>query len=330
MPARFRKILELNYLIFPFLWATTLAVFFLETYKYRGFLSKHFSIDSTLLFIITYSLGFSVLLYNESNRFNRIYAFLFRGNKFLFPFVTLLFFVTTTVDLIKYPNYIFSTLHLQPQNLIYPVFLSLYLFLLNHFKTEGFDSPLFFKDTFSKVRGSFVGSFIVLLSLGHYTIYNTSEVLKIVLPNTLYIAKNLNADYEKKMRKKWGFFYDYMLFIERHTDEDSTIVLPPQELPWLSIGNGGLVRYFLYPRKLISGDYESLPNDSFDHILVARGSWPIEDEERYGWPKIPVDADKIIYLDHSTNEVEEFYNDYDPIDAKNKGAWGIIKVRKSK
>ena len=128
------------------------------------------------------------------------------------------------------------------------------------------------------------------------------------------------------MQKKLGTFYNYMVFVKDNTEENSRIIIPPQEEPWLSVGNRFLVRYFLHPRIIIQGQYENNPSVKADYILISEGGWTASDPVRYGWPKVFVAAEKIVYFDIEEKSVSTQIKDYDPDELQNKTAWGIIKL----
>jgi hypothetical protein len=155
------------------------------------------------------------------------------------------------------------------------------------------------------------------------------RTLKEALEKNVYVIKNISDSYDQKMLKQWGFFYKYMMFVRENTERNSTILVPPKELPWLSTGNVGLVRYFLYPRNLRSGDRDNLPEKiNYDYVFLDWGEWPNADKNSYGWPKVPVKAEEIIYMDEKDNTVEIVNSDYKPNSKENYEAWGIIKIKK--
>lgn len=105
-------------------------------------------------------------------------------------------------------------------------------------------------------------------------------------------------------------------------------LFPPQSYHWLSSGNGGLNRYFLYPRKQIQEkDVYKIPPEGYDYVMISRGEWYADGVE-WGWPKVYIKAEKIWYIDPKNLEVKEYSKDFDPNDPFNRDAWGLIKVRK--
>jgi hypothetical protein len=133
--------------------------------------------------------------------------------------------------------------------------------------------------------------------------------------------------YDDKMRYVWGFYYDYMAFVKSYTPENAKILIPPQQGPWFSEGNGALSRYFLYPRKLYNGNDITVQTDDFDYIMIAWGSWTNYPDSAYGWPKVNINAEKLVYFTPGDKSVQVYLEDYDPKDKKNAGGWGLIKLR---
>jgi hypothetical protein len=124
-----------------------------------------------------------------------------------------------------------------------------------------------------------------------------------------------------------------MLFIKKNTPENSTIMFPPMINPWMDVGGGGLIRYFLYPRVIIQDMTNAYaPMDGrADYSMLTWGSGLCtpEEGECHGWPRVNVDAEYIVYKKSKSIETEKtLYNTvYDYRDETSKGAWGIIKIK---
>jgi hypothetical protein len=147
----------------------------------------------------------------------------------------------------------------------------------------------------------------------------------------IYVFFHLDASYDYKMTAldRWSNYYDYIKFVKDNTPKNASILVPPQQLPWYSTGNVGLDRYFLYPRNLENGNLnESIDSSKYDYVLIVWGEWNIDDKNVYGWPKVPVKANSIIYFDPATRGVSEKKENYNPIESTENGVWGIIKVKK--
>ena len=149
-----------------------------------------------------------------------------------------------------------------------------------------------------------------------------------------FMIKYPLASYDEKMRYGWGDFYDYMLFIRNNTPEDSVIMFPPMINPWMDVGGGGLIRYFLYPREIVQDmTYVNAQIDNratYSMLAWGSGICTPEEGECHGWPRQNIAADYIVYKKSKSVDVEKtLYNvTYNYSDEINKGAWGIIKINK--
>ncbi|MEM4326289.1 MAG: hypothetical protein QXU40_03230, partial [Candidatus Pacearchaeota archaeon] len=291
--------------------------------------------------------------------------FIFIGNLLLFPVFLVFWYIINVAEAVHYPNYVFSTFHIQPQNFsnvillsgfiifiqFYPLLMKKYFVgekkIKKYFLEQNYiftkerifwpsNRALFLKDfIFKKIlSANFVDFFVMLIIVILIVLYSYQNSMVAIigaLRGTAFILQHIKMSDQEKMRYTWGsLFYDYMNFIKNNTPEDATIVIPPQEGPWLSTGNAGLVRYFLYPRFVINGGYDYLPNKKFDYVLLAKGEWLTDKPYLYGWPKVSLNAEKIIYFNPETFEATESATNYDPLDPKHKNSWGIIKVKGSR
>lgn len=169
----------------------------------------------------------------------------------------------------------------------------------------------------------------VALCISFYFLISGISVGKMIFRDVRFMLQNPSLSYDDKMRIFWWQVYDYFEFVKQHTPEHAVIVTPPQERPWLTSGNTGIALYFLYPRKIISGGLYSLPLDkSFDFVMIHKGEWNDAPMDKYNWPKIYITADKIWYLDPNDKSINVTYKDFDPKDDRNKGALGLIQIKK--
>jgi len=331
-----KLLLLINTKAFPFLVSLTFFFLFLETYLYIGFLRKFFLADSRFFLIVSiFSATTLVLLQKDvkiKTREKILNNLVFQLNTLLFPSVLIFYLIMQAAEVANYSNYVFSTFHLQPDNFFYIVVLSAGLLLLDWAgeKKETVQlfsrrAGIFLKDFKKRPTRSALKLAVIVLLL-FYFIDNFTKTLNTAINSNIYILTHLNDSYDDKMRQKWGFYYDYMKFVKQNTPEDSIIVAPPMERPWLTTGNTGLNRYFLYPRRLVRGTYDSLPEENYDFILITKGGWYTEDEGKYGWPKVEIKVNRVLYLDPLTRKVTiDSYYDFE--ESLEKGGWGIIDVR---
>jgi len=330
------KILAINKAIFSYLIGLTYFLLLLESYMYIGFLRHFFLVDSRfflVLSIISIVLIFYRKLRDKNYREGDLEKLVINFNSVLFLPLVVLYIIMVVSNAKNYANYVFATYHIQPQNFLNVVYLSLALLLLNYKFPKVLNLENYFEKLkiFSKRKSKnakeklFLVVFFFLLLF--YFVSSFTKVSSRIFNDFTFISTHLNYSYDDKMRKVWSFYYDYMKFVKKNTPENATILIPPQSHHWLSTGNGWLNRYFLYPRKQIHGEISSIPSDGYDYILIAKGLW-YNNNIDWGWPKIYVNADKIWYIDPETLQVSEFDKDFDPEDLFNMQAWGLIKVKK--
>ncbi len=147
----------------------------------------------------------------------------------------------------------------------------------------------------------------------------------------LSIIKNFpTMTYDRKMHEKYGYYYDFMMFIKNNTPENAIILIPPSRPPWAGSGNGYLSNYFLYPRRLINEEIDKPPADFklFTHVLVVWKDFEAKGLEKlYGWPKFEVPAKEIFYMATDSAKVDKIkFGDYQPQDPLNIGRYGLIKL----
>jgi len=332
------KILAYNATLFPFFVALTYLFLLLETYLYIGFLRHFFLLDSRFFLVITLISG-ATLTFSKENTINQkssgetLNTLIFSLNTLFLPMALIFYMIMPVSEAANYSNYVYSTFHLQPNNFFYIVIFSTSLMVFDQLgKRKRItrrvgkvinDFPKKFKK--SPIDIGLKTMILVVLLL--YLIDNISATVNSAINSNLYILSHLNDSYDEKMRKRWGFYYDFMKFVNEHADDSSTIVVPPKRGPWLTVGNAGLGRYFVYPNRVINGGYDYLPDEEYEYVVIAWGGWLVGDKERYGWPKVPIKADKVWYIDPDLS-VEEYDDDYEPSDTKNEKAWGLIKVER--
>jgi len=99
-----------------------------------------------------------------------------------------------------------------------------------------------------------------------------------------------------------------MVFVKNNTPSDATIVIPPQQDPWLiGSGNDTFVRAFIYPRKIVQEtiiipDLKVFGPDTF--ILISWGKEECKPAGCHGWPRQDIRAKKIIYKDKPAFRLE--------------------------
>jgi hypothetical protein len=286
----------------------------LESYFYIGVLRRFILIDSRFLIVLTMFSGF-LLIGQKKQPFTSL---VFRLNLLIFPLVSIIYIALLVLESLHFHNYVFSTYHIQPSNLIYAVILNGFVFSINILKN--------LKKIYYKL--SIIG-FIIFTVLISISVEMFAKTIDAAMYSNVYILTHISSSYDYKMVERWGVYYDYIKFVKENTEEGSSILIPPQALPWYSTGNVGLDRYFLYPRFLANGSYDgSIDFDKYDYIMLVWGEWNDAPKERYGWPKMKVMAEKVIYFNPDTKQTKEVGGNYNPKDGSIEGVWGIIKIKK--
>jgi hypothetical protein len=95
------------------------------------------------------------------------------------------------------------------------------------------------------------------------------------------LKRGSNEGYEGKV----GVDYKYIKLLSENSPEDAIVIHPPQGNKWPAIGNQPVLRYFLFPRTLVSGALiskqkfvESL-GEAFFVVIDPGGEreWPLID-----------------------------------------------------
>lgn len=331
----FRKVNKVLLPSFVVLINFTFVALLIEAYKYKGFLFKHFFISTDLLIGLVFVVGIIVITLSKKKD-DQYVGFTTRYSIkyikfFLLPLIVLYLVLNIQNDL-NYPNYVFSKYHLQPELLLRPVTLGIFLVAIFHIRDRLIANST--KDKFKSHKKTYFQLALFASLMALIIVFTTSNLfidVSYTYTNLIIILKNSKMSEQEKygyiMRKKYGYFFDYIMFIKSITPEEATILLPPQKNPWQLEGNQRLVRYFLYPRTLYSAHEDNLPNN-FDFVLLAWGSegFPPDEESDYGWPKTPFDSEKVYLYNINSNTHEVYYGKYEPESFLKKDAYGLIKI----
>lgn len=322
-------------LLFIFISCLTFFILILEVFTYKNILFKHFFISSDVLFVISLVLGWMVL--NSQERGNKLVEFLSKYTFFTLQYLFLpisvcyLYFIFLNIN--HYPNYVFSNYHLQPDLLIRPLLFSLSILLLSYIKKR---SGMFtqtvnlIKDPKKQTENILL--LVLILALFSYGVFNFMKDINSLSPYVVLSFKNFDKSEQQKrdvmMKTKYGYFYDYIKFVNKIVPSNSSILLPPQKNPWQNEGNQRLSRYFLYPRNIYSAHENNLPSN-IEYIEIAWGSvdFPSKSETEYGWPKNKINAETVYIYNFESGKYTEYKGDYDPDKYLKPGVYGLIKTR---
>jgi hypothetical protein len=309
------------------IFSVALFVSLSEAVLYPGVISKHLMISP--LVIYTICLIVSIYLVRKQKKGIDVL-----GIKLSFIslvstiFFGILYFVLMILENLNYSNFVFSKFHVYPEQLIWPFFISVIEYIITAY--------LYVSN--KRLKNVFFSLFHLELLLIPFAVIifanNIIGIIPIVKNDLIYLIQHPNATYDQKMEHELGkTFYDYVLFIKANTPENSKILIPPwPAYPWPQTGNGVYMRYFLYPRTLVSGDEYSpntdLAKEDFDYVLITWGETPTTSGSyTHGWPKFNVDAKEIIFWTPG-GEITTESGNYVYKKVEGQDLWGLIKLKK--
>lgn len=249
--------------------------------------------------------------------------FMFKLNRILLVLTLTSYIVLSLIEGAHYMNYILNTLHIHLDGIAYPFLFNLSIFLVEKFK-HLVPKPL------GRARIAYP---LLVFLLIYFAAGNMTYVTTMAFERNSYIPFHLRDSYDDKMYYRWADFYRFMVFVKQNTPETATIVVPPEQNPWLiGTGNPNFVRSFLYPRKVVSGkliiteeDLRSFVDNTY--LLISWGKEVCSPEPAcHGWPRQGIKAQKIVYKDPDSAGVIETKENtiYDPKDTKY--VYGVIKL----
>lgn len=304
---------------FDIFWLIVFIASIMEAIAYNGFIRRHVGLPIEILLAIVVLVGFvkKFSLLKQKTVFQNIIKFTAYTGTILMSALLIFVFI---LEKMKYPNYVYSTFHINPHGLIISLVLTAYFVWTE--KSTRLTFTYFIK--------------YLLFALIIWTLaWNGISLKPFISENIRTIIQNPFASYDEKMSKDTGgFFYSYVQFVKKNTPENSKILLPPfPAYPWPQTGNEPYIRYFLYPRTLLNGgQFEPMHDyskEGIDYVLIAWGETDeVSTGYTHGWPKFTVKSDEIIYF-YSDGSVKKVVGkDYNPNDFVNRETWGLIKVKK--
>lgn len=293
-----------------------------EAFLVKGFVSKNLLVDPLSIL----SLLISSVVFAEASgvKIGSVLIKHMRVAGAVSVIALLIYLCFMFVETNNYNNYVYSKFHIDLNGLLYFSTSNsiLYLSFINRELILRLVKTSRGKLSNENIK---ILKFIIVSSVFYYLISNLPQTINRLSENTTYIALNANQTYEDKVRYRWPFIYDYMMFVKNNTEENSVIAVPPMVRPWLTEGNADMVRYFLYPRKIVTGEINTFPKEA-DYLFLAKGSWPLDENSSYGWPKISITVKNIIYYHGEHGEQREVCCFYDSNSADNQNSWGLIKL----
>jgi len=319
------KVLQrINLFLFPFFYFLMLVFIGIESYMYSGFLQRHILIGLRgilVLYVISGVWAKLSLSRVVSKQIYSYYQLISTLNKLSLPVIIFIVFFLLSIENAHYSGYVYTqVLHIEPRILFFSFLVAIFILILDF--TESL-ADLLENIGIGRVLSQKPNYLYLLISTLFAWIFlgNILKSTSFVYAKLHFALKNPGLTYEEKMMKGWGRFYEYMMFINENTPPHATIMHPPHYSPWERVGNGGLVRYFIYPRDEVY----------FSNKISTKGNKPTHMMIAYGWPDFKVEADKIIYMPKTATKSEEIiYQDYDPDDPRNKDkeVLGLIELKK--
>lgn len=307
------------------LFFVSIVISFISVLTYDSFFVKHFYVSPWFVYV-SYVISSFVEKVYLSNKKDNDYKLITKICLVSGSVIGLLYMILKTVEAFTYTNFVFSTMHINYDLLVYPmaIFFVEYLFRLN-LKDAGKN---LLRGLHKLLRINTIAIPLVALIL----VNNVTGIASKMKDDIYFMVSNIFATrdqiYEFKLGKQ---FYDFTKFINANVPENSKILIPPfPAYPWPQTGNAVYLRYFLNPRTLFSGN-EYIPEsniNSYDYVLIAWGETPTTSGKyTHGWPKFDVKAEYTLFLndDGTTNKILGDYK-YSSINGIEK--WGIIKVKR--
>lgn len=309
------RILYQRLFILPLAILLSYFCLFLEVIKYPGFIRNHFIVDAKVFFALT------IILLIFSDTKSKIINLILKFNRVFLIVLVALYLTFSLIEGAHFTNYVLATYHFHLDGMVLLVIFSLFIFLADIFKNK-----------MPKVKGKLGIVYLIFVSLFvFYMVKNVAYAVGTGMGRNSYILFHLGSSYDDRMFYQWKIFYQFMIFVKNNTLEDATIIIPPQQDPWLmGSGNDHFVRAFLFPRKIIEKPLMIQDIEVFGpktYILITWGKEACRpDPECHGWPKQNINAAKIIYKDpNSSNVIETRENTiYSPEDKKY--VYGVIEL----
>ena len=303
-------------MVLPVLIIVTYLCLLSEIIKYPGFIGNHFFIDVK----IYVTLVIVALFFTDTK--SKLLSFILKANRIFLVTITLVYLIFSLLEGAHYTNYVLATYQIHLDSMILLVLFSLFIFLADKFKSE-----------LPRVKGKMRVSYLMFVFLiTFFIVKNANYVCNLGLMRNSYILFHLRSSYDDKMTYEWGKFYQFMVFVRNNTSEDSTIVIPPEQDPWLmGSGNNNFVRAFLFPRKIVSETITIPEQDlkSFGpktYILITWGKEECKPEGCHGWPRQDINARKIFYKDPNSDRVIETRENTVYKLEDDKYVYGVIEI----
>ncbi|MFA6012471.1 MAG: hypothetical protein WC799_20945 [Desulfobacteraceae bacterium] len=225
---------------------------------------------------------------------------------YILGFIVLISSLPAWLDEYYFPNYFFSHTHLKPEY-FFGICAVCIVFLI-------------------KAKLTKLTLVYALLLTGFFI----PQILGKTMARAFYVLVNDNLIAHKKLTNVYGEKYWFIQHIKTLIPQNSTILIPPQNLSWRHTGDFFLMQAWLYPRKVITATYVSDLNPNllfkFDYILISSET---NLNLAITWPDFKIPASKIIIYNWENHSSQELNNiDYDPKFWLDKKPWGLLVPKK--
>jgi hypothetical protein len=340
----------INATIFPHIFVVANFFLILETVSFEGFVRKYFFVPTQFFFFTTIIsfLGVIWLRYSQREKgstFVGLTKFILDLNKLSILPILLINYLLVTIEVYNYPNYAYSHFHINPYNFSSIVSLNVVILILqilvgvryrlqiqSGWMTVDYQYVItaFAKRKYSFVHFCFFGLVFLCVFPQVQDILQTMHVVGVKFIQNMNKTEKEKFAFELGGEKYTGWIVPFTDFVNEHVPEHATIFTPPQKESWQMEGNQYFLRWFLYPRNIVtSQDINAEIPAETDYVMIAYGAWPWGVKE-FGWPRLSIPKEKIariIYIDRQTREVSAVENE-DYVFVPNKEVWGVIELKK--
>lgn len=307
------------------LYTLSILISIANSVLYPDIFYKYFNFSPLWIYLLFFLFSYYGHYKNLLNKANT------KLHKFAFVLTIIsavLYTLFNMIESLTYTNYVFSKFHIHPAQLsfVFYIFLVEYVIGIN------------FNDAKNRIRSGAVKLFrietLIIPLVIFVFINNVVGITNKMKDDIFYMSTNVFGTVKEKYEFKLGSkFYNFTEFVKNNTDNNSKILIPPfPAYPWPQSGNSVYMRYFLYPRVLVSGEEYSpgIDTNQFDYVLIAWGeTTSTSGNYTHGWPKFDVPTEYIMLLSEDGTTSKLFVN-YDNIKFMDKEYWGLIKIKKTK
>jgi len=244
-----------------------------------------------------------------------------------------IFIYFSLLEAANYPNYVFSQFNIYlPSLRVYSslqiLYISVGIISLIYFRLSRAGKLNIRSRGLKGITGglaTILVAVIVFNSLSDFTNFIIDEI-------TLYKKYVFASSTARNELPDLGDYYYKIIFIRDNTEENAVILHPKQSEAFPDIGNQPLIRYTLFPRRLVTQDLEEKffkENENIEtpiYYILARGEGDRSDTI---FPNHPVNAESVTILYNNGTQDTQRNVDYSPAFLKNLENFkiGVIKLK---